>query len=441
MASGQSMFKGAFGLDDWVWWLIIGGVALLLLLLLVCCCVCMQRAKRKGHEEALASVQARQRLRQGRERAEQQQQQQRYQQAQQPLDVTFANNNGFTNGHQPGYGYSKKVTTALLPKRKNPGPQVAANGFREHSSQLHTHQFAKPGQQEGQATGQQYQEPRKWYNADHAKSRNAPDVRTSSHYPDNIRCNDLDPRGGGTDEAPFMSVKSPLTAKANRKSKVRWQNQSPYDRETKSSIPAPIAMPTNTQTLANPLDTRSSTGLESGTSRSTLQSRIDALRLADTNDMVHSRISVESTDVPYLSAKTGDAVNTSAMSRALKAQDSYASGPARRSEMVTSNIMSMNSSTLANSFFSSPSSSLHSGDSIDTLDREGENTKSTVLGNALSHGSSRSIGSDYFNDQFEDSGSFGPGSSDFKRQNSSASSGRPTREDNESYNNRGSVEF
>ncbi|CAI5739008.1 unnamed protein product [Peronospora destructor] len=433
MASGQSMFKGAFGLDDWVWLLTIGGVALLLLLLLVCCCVCMQRAKRKGHEEALASVQARQRLTQERERAEQQQQQ-RYQQAQQPRDVTFANNNGFPNGHQPGYRYSKQVTTAPLPKRKTLGPQVAASGFREHSSQLRTHPY--PGQQEGQATGQQYHDPRKWHNVDQAKSCNAPDVHTSLQYR-NIQFNDRNPRGGGTDEVPFMSPEFSSMVKANRKNKVRWQNQTPYNRETKSSIPAPSAMSTKTQTPTNSLDTRTSAGLKSGTSTSTLQSRIDALRSADTNDMVHSRINVGSTGVPYLSAKTGNALNTSAMSRTLKAQDSYASGPARRFGMVPSNDISTNSS-MANSFFSSPSSSLHSGDSYETLDREGENTKSTMLGNALTHGSSRSIGSDYSNNQFDDTGSFGPDSSDCKRQNSSASSGRPTRGDNVSY---GSVEF
>uniref|UniRef100_K3WD39 Uncharacterized protein n=1 Tax=Globisporangium ultimum (strain ATCC 200006 / CBS 805.95 / DAOM BR144) TaxID=431595 RepID=K3WD39_GLOUD len=76
--SGQDVFKGALGWDDWVWWSIIGGVGLFILLTLLCCCVCVQRAKRKGKAEALASVQARQREEQQREEA-----QVRYAQAQQ----------------------------------------------------------------------------------------------------------------------------------------------------------------------------------------------------------------------------------------------------------------------------------------------------------------------------------------------------------------------
>ncbi|KAJ8575416.1 hypothetical protein ON010_g3798 [Phytophthora cinnamomi] len=109
----------------------------------------LQRAKRKGHEEALASVQARQRLTQERERAEHLQQQQ--QQQAQRLQAQ--------NGYQPpGYAYSKQVTAVPLapaPSRKNAGPQVAANGYRDNASQLHRDEFAKaypplPGQQQQQ---------------------------------------------------------------------------------------------------------------------------------------------------------------------------------------------------------------------------------------------------------------------------------------------------
>ncbi|RLN47811.1 hypothetical protein BBJ29_007615 [Phytophthora kernoviae] len=185
MASGQSVFKGALGWDDWIWWVVIGAIALIILLLLVCCCVCMQRAKRKGHEEALAAVQARQRLTQEREHAEQQQQ--RYQQA------NFANNpNPNPNGYQPpGYAYSKPVAVPLAPppNRKNLGPQVTANGYASsdsNSSPYHNQQFAKPypalpGQPAGQNPGQgrqspgpqqAYKAPSKWYKPDPQSAQN-----------------------------------------------------------------------------------------------------------------------------------------------------------------------------------------------------------------------------------------------------------------------------
>ncbi|DBA05345.1 TPA: hypothetical protein N0F65_007507 [Lagenidium giganteum] len=83
----QSVFHGALGWDDWIWWAGIGGIGLFVLMMLLCCCVCVQRAKRKGREEALAAVQARQR-----EQQQQQQAQLRYAQAQQaryPSQDTF----------------------------------------------------------------------------------------------------------------------------------------------------------------------------------------------------------------------------------------------------------------------------------------------------------------------------------------------------------------
>ncbi|OQR91625.1 hypothetical protein THRCLA_08925 [Thraustotheca clavata] len=50
--SGQTVFKGLIGLDDWIWWIIVGGVALLLLVLILCFCVCLRRARAKGRREA-----------------------------------------------------------------------------------------------------------------------------------------------------------------------------------------------------------------------------------------------------------------------------------------------------------------------------------------------------------------------------------------------------
>ncbi|KAF1332801.1 hypothetical protein FI667_g3188, partial [Globisporangium splendens] len=126
--SGQDVFKGALGWDDWVWWSIIGGVGLFILLTLLCCCVCVQRAKRKGRAEALASVQARQREAQQREEA-----QVRYAQAQQarygapapPQEQSFKysqQNGGAGAGGPPPAQY-------VPPQKKAYGPQVKANAY------------------------------------------------------------------------------------------------------------------------------------------------------------------------------------------------------------------------------------------------------------------------------------------------------------------------
>ncbi|KAF4043273.1 hypothetical protein GN244_ATG04310 [Phytophthora infestans] len=436
MASGQSVFKGALGWDDWIWWVAIGCVALLILLLLVCCCVCMQRAKRKGHEEAIAAVQAHQRLTQERERAEHEQYQ-RYQQAQQV--------NGSANGYQPpAYGYSKQVTAVPLappPNRKNLGPQVAANGYRENSSQLHNQQFAKPypplpAQQEaGQAPNQerQYQAPAKWYNAGKGQSRsplshgyeaNAPRLSSScfgydTNYPDSMRYDDPYPTGGGADGVPFMSVTSPSASKslkANRKNGVKLGAPNSEQEQT----PAPVVVPRYTRAPPSPSEARASAG--SGASGDTLQARIDALRSADSNDMVHSRISASEASIQR--------------PRTLNAQESYASGSARRGLMVGS-LLSPNSSAMP----ASPLDSLESARSYETFDTEAlESAKSTKLGAVLTYGSSRSIGSDFSHGQFEDAESFGPNERNLKTPNEGKSK-RPTRGDNVSFNSRGSVEF
>jgi hypothetical protein len=57
----DSIFKGALGWDDWIWWCAIGGAGLLFLLLILCAVVCSQRAKRKGRQEAVEEMQRRQR--------------------------------------------------------------------------------------------------------------------------------------------------------------------------------------------------------------------------------------------------------------------------------------------------------------------------------------------------------------------------------------------
>ncbi|KAG6615381.1 Shisa family [Phytophthora cinnamomi] len=459
MASGQSVFKGALGWDDWIWWVAIGCVALLILLLLVCCCVCMQRAKRKGHEEALASVQARQRLTQERERAEHLQQQQ--QQQAQRLQAQ--------NGYQPpGYAYSKQVTAVPLapaPSRKNAGPQVAANGYRDNASQLHRDEFAKaypplPGQQQQQQQQQaaaqeqrNYQPPPKWFNAQrssplsHGYEANAPRLSSgsfdyNSQYPDSMRYDDPYAAGGGPDGVPFVSVTSPSASKSlknNRKNGVKLQNQ-----------PAPVVVPTYTQAPPSPSEARASAG-SSAVAGGTLQSRIDALRSADSNDMVHSRISVTPDDVPGSSPSSGGRKGgpmwTVQMPRALTAQESYASGSARRSGLLVGSVLSPDSSAMSPSPFSSPSASLKSGLSYETFDPDAfESPKATELGAVITHGSSRSIGSDYSHGQFEDAESFGAGGRTFKRQNSSNESAmapgkKPSRADNVSINSRGSVEF
>ncbi|KAL4156992.1 hypothetical protein PRNP1_006018 [Phytophthora ramorum] len=462
MASGQSVFKGAFGWDDWIWWVAIGCVALLILLLLVCCCVCMQRAKRKGHEQALASVQAHQRLTQERERAEQQQQQ-RYHQAR---EVTFNNNNnngsngnGTANGYQPpGFNFSKQVTAVPLappPNRKNLGPQVAANGYRENPSQRHDQQFVKaypplPVQEQaaGQAPGQQqpaYQAPPKWFNAPQSRSplshgyeANAPrlssgsfgyEPHTSTQYPDSMRYDDPYPTGGGPDGVPFMSVTSPSASrslKQNRKRGVKLQNQV----GSQEQLPAPVIVPRYTRAPPSPSEARASAG-----SGGTLQSRIDALRSADTNDMVHSRISIGPSDL--LDSSAGGAVSTIQMPRAINAQESYASGSDRRSGLLVGSVLSPNASA-----FTSPDS-VESGRSYETFDPEAfESAKSTELGAQLTHGSSRSIGSDYSLGQFEDAESYVANGHNARRQNSGNGASRtPNRGDNVSFNSRDSVEF
>lgn len=457
MASGgQSVFKGALGWDDWIWWVAIGAVALIILLLLVCCCVCMQRAKRKGHEEAIAAVQARQRLAQEREQAEQLQQQQLYQQAQ------YASNANPNGGYQPpSYGYSKPVAVPLAPppNRKNLGPQVAANGYAssegsDPNSQRHREQFAKPypplpAERQAAAPQRAYQAPSKWHTPgpqlrsplSHGYEANAPRLsdhnasfgyEPSSQYPDSVRYEDPYPAGGGPDGVPFMSVTSPSASKSlkqNRKNGVKLQNQ-PMN-SVQEQIPAPVVVPTYTRAPVSPSEAHASAGSGSGHSGGTLQARIEALRSADTNDMVHSRISVNPNDLE--SGRSG-AMSTVQMPRALTQQESYASGSARRSGLMAGSVLSPKSSALS-SAMSSPSGDLESARSYETFDPEDfDSPKSSKLSPGLAHDSSRSIGSDYSHGQFEDAESF-------TRHNAKTTPGKPSREDNISFNSRDSVEF
>ncbi|KAL7691802.1 hypothetical protein Plhal304r1_c008g0032221 [Plasmopara halstedii] len=234
MMNGQSMFKGAFGWDDWLWWIVLGSVALLVLLLLVCCCVCMQRAKRKGREEALASVQNHQRRTQARELAEHQ----RYQPSQQT-------------------SYQPPVT----------GPQVAANGYRESPSQRPNEQFSKPYPPlPAQQMDQTHRNP-----PDHFYNSNvkyAPS--TNSSYPDNIRYDDI----------YAMSVTSP--------SSNRLTVNRSHGMKASSSQVSQVTLEARNDAV--PMKPRPS--------GATLQARIDALRSADNRDMVHTRISFNESDRP-----------------------------------------------------------------------------------------------------------------------------------------------
>lgn len=154
--AGQSVFKGALGWDDWIWWTAIGGLALFLFLMLLCCCVCVQRAKRKGRQEALAAVQARQREEQQREEA-----QVRYAQAQQarypPPGPTPAQEQSYKFSQQQGgspAGAPAQFVPAGGPK-KNYGPQVRANAGYAVPPPLPPQQQQAYGQpQQHQAYGQ-----------------------------------------------------------------------------------------------------------------------------------------------------------------------------------------------------------------------------------------------------------------------------------------------
>ncbi|KAF4045259.1 hypothetical protein GN244_ATG02353 [Phytophthora infestans] len=377
----------------------------------------MQRAKRKGHEEAIAAVQAHQRLTQERERAEHEQYQ-RYQQAQQ------------VNGHRRAIGTSSEPQKP----RATGGCQWLSRELVSASQPAICQPL--PAQQEaGQAPNQerQYQAPAKWYNAGKGQSRsplshgyeaNAPRLSSSSfgydtNYPDSMRYDDPYPTGGGADGVPFMSVTSPSASKslkANRKNGVKLGAPNSEQEQT----PAPVVVPRYTRAPPSPSEARASAG--SGASGDTLQARIDALRSADSNDMVHSRTSASEASIQR--------------PRTLNAQESYASGSARRGLMVGS-LLSPNSSAMP----ASPLDSLESARSYETFDTEAlESAKSTKLGAVLTYGSSRSIGSDFSHGQFEDAESFGPNERNLKTPNEGKSK-RPTRGDNVSFNSRGSVEF
>ncbi|KAI9907479.1 hypothetical protein PsorP6_002890 [Peronosclerospora sorghi] len=386
MASGQAVYKGALGWNDWVWWVAIGSVALLILLLLVCCCVCMQRARRKGHEEALAAVQTHQRTTLQRE-------QENYHEARElPLVTNHAPPNGY---HPPAYTYSTQPVTAIpLPTRKT---RVAANGSQENPPHLHTQQIAKPypplpGQHEGQATGQvpgrrdRYPAPPNWYNA------SAPSGYDASEYPDGI---------------PFTSVTSP-SASTNVKGHRRQDRRLPNE-----ALATTKPMP---NTYPSPSETQESGSSGSQALGNTLQSRIDALRRADSNDIVHSRISVDSDD--SLSRNRSDSKGTNVFDTMLT-QESYASGRTRRSGLLLGSILSPKSSAIM-----SPSASVQSDRSFATFETEAfDSASSTELGAILTHGSSRSIDGEYAYGHYEDTMS------------------KPTRKDNVSARSHGSVEF
>lgn len=164
--SGQDVFKGALGWDDWIWWTGIGAVGLFFFLTLLCCCVCMQRAKRKGRQEALAAVQVRQR-----EEAQREEAQVRYAQAQQaryPAGPTQEQQYKFSQqqGGSPA-GAPAQFVPAGGPK-KNYGPQVMANGYAMPPPQQQQYgqqqqQYGQQQQQYGHPAQQQYGQHQQQY--------------------------------------------------------------------------------------------------------------------------------------------------------------------------------------------------------------------------------------------------------------------------------------
>ncbi|GLD92246.1 hypothetical protein PINS_up000779 [Pythium insidiosum] len=148
--SSQQVFKGALGWDDWVWWAVLGGVALFLLMVLLCCVVCVQRAKRKGREEAMAAVQARER-----ERIQAEQAQLRYAQAQQARYPP----------REPSFRYSKPEPPVMRSTAPQYG-QAAQNEFYQSQYQQQHQQQQVPQQQAAGRPGAFYAAPRPTYDPD-----------------------------------------------------------------------------------------------------------------------------------------------------------------------------------------------------------------------------------------------------------------------------------
>ncbi|KAJ0398487.1 hypothetical protein P43SY_006645 [Pythium insidiosum] len=143
--SSQNVFKGTLGWDDWVWWSVLGGAALFLLMVLLCCVVCVQRAKRKGREEAMAAVQARER-----ERHQAEQAQLRYAQAQQARYPS----------REPSFRYSKPeppVMRSTAPQYGQPPQNDYYRQQQQQQQQAPLQQAAgRPGAAYGATPWQQY---------------------------------------------------------------------------------------------------------------------------------------------------------------------------------------------------------------------------------------------------------------------------------------------
>lgn len=265
------------------------------------------------------------------------------------------------------------------PPRKIMGPQVAANGYRED-------QFAKPypplpAQQVDRPLEhqRQYPVPPNRYNGPkgspsgrdyEATSISSSSVRTSSHYPNNLRY-----------DSPYAARDSrPVTSPSSNQPKGTGTQNGHMAASTPSNhVPAPSVA---SRSVPRP-------------SGATLQARIDALRSADSQDMVHSRISFEESDV----------VNTFPTPRTVATQESYASGSARRSNLLLGSYLSPNSTAMTSSRFTSPSNSLQSSRSYESYDPNTFNSaKSIEHGDGDLHGSTRSYRSDLSHSQYEDDG-------------------------------------
>ncbi|TYZ62675.1 hypothetical protein PybrP1_011299, partial [[Pythium] brassicae (nom. inval.)] len=308
-AGDKSVFKGALGWDDWIWWTAIGGVALFLFLLLLCCCVCMQRAKRKGRQEALAAVQARQR-----EQAQREEAQMRYAQAQQarypaPTPVQEQNYKySQQQGGSPAGGAPAQLVPAGGPK-KNYGPQVRANAgyaappHAPHQQQpQYGHQPSPYNQPQpyGQPPPPQHygQNPQQQYSAMPAQTQQQ--QQPSNYYAQQAQ------RHSYTQEPP-VPVPAPVPNQNQNYERKAYNKPKPWHAAPTADAPYRAADASFASTYSEEANrslhegeapfvaVTSPAGRESGLAASklgtTLRDRIDALREGSVHDN-HTRISV-----------------------------------------------------------------------------------------------------------------------------------------------------
>lgn len=292
MASDASTFKGALGWDDWIWYSAFGGVALLIFLLLLGCCVCVQRAKRKGRQEALATLQTNaSRPNPARGPSRPQRVHSTVQRYQPPVYDNAAPSP--SRGTRGPSGVSE--TTRALFSRQNSESKPYPSDKLQHTNQMRDHRRQ-------QASPNAYM-ARYGYEA-------AESLDPLSHT-DSLR--DMDPypsRVIGPDNLPYPVVTSPTQYKD-----YRYSDQN----VATSVIKRPAVVPSK---ALSSLDPRTSTS--SKASSGTLQARIDALRAAE----------------PRSSGPNDLNRPSPGYSRAMSTQDSYASTLARRSGLQMGSVLS-----------------------------------------------------------------------------------------------------